>query len=422
MEEQRVQKINIDKRNEYYSFLKYLCKVSKNLYNQALFIQRQHFIDSGYYENHNDLDKLAKIKGSPLYKNYHILPAQVAQQTLKVLDKNWKSFFESIKAYKKNPNKFTGRPKMPKYKDSDSYFNLYITEQSLHFENNILRISNLSGFIKNIYIKCNLLKIDNIKKINQLRILPRNNKLVLEIIYTKIINETKFNGKQSVGIDLGIDNLLTITGDVKPIIVSGKKIKSINHHYNKLQARYKSELQKKNKKYWSNRLQKITDKRKNKIEDAFHKISRWLITFCLENGISNIVIGKNTNWKQNSKMNKTNNQNFIQIPFTILENMIDYKAREVGLNVIWQEESYTSKASYFNNDKIPKFKKDDTTKHQFSGKRIKRGLYRTKEGKFVNADVNGSLNILRKSNVTVMSKLGPADIGFVFSPIKINIF
>ena len=215
---------------------------------------------------------------------------------------------------------------------------------------------------------------------------------------------------------------MTITGDVKPIIVSGKKIKSINHHYNKLQARYKSELQKKNKKYWSNRLQKITDKRKNKIEDAFHKISRWLITFCLENGISNIVIGKNTNWKQNSKMNKTNNQNFIQIPFTILENMIDYKAREVGLNVIWQEESYTSKASYFNNDKIPKFKKDDTTKHQFSGKRIKRGLYRTKEGKFVNADVNGSLNILRKSNVTVMSKLGPADIGFVFSPIKINIF
>jgi len=111
---QRVQKINIDKSYEYYSYLKYLCKVSKNLYNQALFIQRQHFIDSGYYENYNDLDKLAKIDGSPLYKNYHILPVQVAQQTLRVLDKNWKSFFESIKAYKKSPNKFTGRPKMLK--------------------------------------------------------------------------------------------------------------------------------------------------------------------------------------------------------------------------------------------------------------------------------------------------------------------
>lgn len=431
MTEQRVQKLNTTKNHIYYDYLLYLCKVSKNLYNQALFIQRQAFFDSSYYMNYFELDKLTKITSSLLYKNFHLLPSMVAQQTLRVLDKNWKAYFESIKDYKKNPSNYTGRPKPPKYLDKDSYFNLHITDQSIHYENDIIRISCFSKLFKEqLKLNVKLSKIKGIQKINQIRILPRNNKLIVEIIYTKEFNSEKYQGSKCIGIDIGVDNLLTISGDIaSPIIVNGKGLKSINQFYNKRKAEMQSELMLKNKKHWSKNLQRLTDKRNNKIEDVMHKTSRWLITFCLENGISTIVIGKNKNWKQKCNLGKKNNQNFIQIPFTILEKQIDYKARELGLNVIWQEESYTSKASFFDNDKIPIFnaKKDEdegNSKHQFSGKRIKRGLYRTKDGFLVNADVNGSLNILRKSKVAcdTLEKIKSASRGLVANPVKIVIF
>lgn len=431
MREQRVQKLSITKNHIYYDYLLYLCKVSKNLYNQALFIQRQTFFDSSYYIDYFELDKLTKITSSLLYKNFHLLPSKLAQQTLRVLDKNWKSYFESIKDYKKNPSKYKGRPKPPKYLDKDSYFSLYITDQSIHYENDIIRISCFSKLFKEqLKLNTKLSKIKGIQKINQIRILPRNNKLIVEIIYTKEINSEKYQGSKYIGIDIGIDNLLTISGDVNsPIIVNGKGLKSINQFYNKRKSKMQSELMLKNKKRWSKNLQALTDKRNNKIEDFMHKTSRWLINFCLENGISTIVIGKNKNWKQKCNLGNKNNQNFIQIPFTILEKQIDYKAREAGLNVIWQEESYTSKASFFDNDKIPIFnaKKDEdekNSKYQFSGKRIKRGLYQTKDGFLVNADVNGSLNILRKSKVAcdTLERIKSASKGLVANPVKISIF
>lgn len=436
MEEKRVQRIIIKQNNKYFNYIKYLCKVSKNLYNTALFIQRQAFFDSYYYKNYNELDKEARLTDSSMYKYYHILPQQIAQQTLKVLDKNWKSFFESVKEHKLNPSKFKGWPKPPKYKDKDSYFNIYITEQHLHFENNILRITGLSNFLGELKIKTNLLNINNIIKLNQLRILPRGNHLIFEVIYTENFNSEKYQGSKTIGIDIGIDNLLTVTGDIDtPIIVNGKGLKSINQYYNKKKAEMQSELILKNKKYWSNKLQILTDKRKNKIEDVMHKISKWLINFCLENGISTIVIGKNKDWKNKSSLSKKVNQNFVQIPFGLLEKQIEYKTREVGINLIWQEESYTSKASFIDKDIIPTYKKakkqkdgtykqPEEPKYNFSGKRIKRGLYQTKYGQLINADVNGSLNILRKSNVTcdVLSCIKPAGIGFVANPVKINIY
>ena len=421
MQVQRVSKVNIKPKHEYYDYLKYLCGVSKNLYNTALFIQRQAYFDSKYYKNYNELDREARLKTSAMYKHYHILPQQVAQQTLKVLDKNWKSFFKLNNEYKKHSNKFTGKPHPPKYLESDSYFNLYITEQSLHYENEKIRVSCLSKlFNEELKISTKLSKIENIMKLNQIRILPRGNHLIAEIIYTKEINDKKFNGKQVIGIDIGIDNLLTITGATKAIIVNGKGLKSINHYYNKKKSAIQGELKTKQQKDWSKCLQQLTDKRRNKIEDTFHKISRWLINFCLENGISTIVIGQNKDWKRNIKLGKVNNQKFTQIPFKRLEQMIEYKGQEAGINIIYQEESYTSKASYFDNDAIPIYKNKEV-KYKFSGQRTKRGLYRTKEGKLINADVNGSLNILRKSKVTD-DVVRPVSIGRVTNPVKINIF
>lgn len=421
MQVQRVSKVNIKPKHEYYDYLKYLCRVSKNLYNTALFIQRQAYFDSRYYKNYNELDREARLKTSAMYKYYHILPQQVAQQTLKVLDKNWKSFFKSNSEYKKQPNKFTGKPHPPKYLESDSYFNLYITEQSLHYENEKIRVSCLSKlFNEELKISTKLSNIENIIKLNQIRILPRGNHLIVEIVYIKEINDKKLNGKQVIGIDIGIDNLLTIIGDTRATIVNGKGLKSINHYYNKKKSAIQSELKTKQQKEWSKCLQRLTDKRKNKIEDAFHKISRWLINFCKENEISTIVIGQNKDWKRNIRLGKVNNQKFTQIPFKRLEQMIEYKGQEAGINIIFQEESYTSKASYFDNDIIPIYKSKET-KYKFSGQRIKRGLYRTKEGKLINADVNGSLNILRKSKVTD-DVVRPVSIGRVANPVKINIF
>lgn len=430
----RVQKIKVKSNVEYFDYLKYLTKVSKNLYNCALFLQRQAYFH-GQYISYNELDNLCKIETTGITKHYKKLPAQVAQQTLRKLDKNWKSYFESKKEYVKNPNKFKGFPKPPKYLDKDGSYELNFTEQYLRWDENSKEIVlKHLGFFSEIRIKPKFEKMQGLQKIDQLKIQNKGNYILISIIYDRFVEDTKLNGTRSIGIDIGIDNLLTISGDIDtPIIVNGKGLKSINQFYNKTSSQLKSELQTKNKKYWSKRLQNLTDKRNFKIENSLHKTSKWLVNFCLENAISNIVIGKTNGWKDKSKLSKQVNQNFIQIPFARLIQMIQYKAEEKGLNVFLQEESYTSKSSFLDNDKIPTYKKlkkqkDGTykeveePKYKFSGKRIKRGLYKRNCNQVINADVNGSLNILRKSKVSDESCEKIISRGFVSNPVKINIF
>lgn len=223
-----------------------------------------------------------------------------------------------------------------------------------------------------------------------------------------------------MSIDLGVNNLCTVTSNVcKSFIIDGRKIKHINQHWNKVTSDLKSKLTE--KQYISNLIKSKNLKRNNQIDYYMHKTSRILINHAVSNNINTIVIGKNKEWKQEIKMNKVNAQNFVQIPFDKLINLIIYKAKLEGINVVLQEESYTSKVSFIDNDFIPVYNQTDNLFNP-SGKRKHRGSYKTKSGLLINADVNGSLNILRKYLKCNSDEIiSPADVGFIVNPVRLFI-
>ena len=370
-----VEKHIVSKNNNLYSEIDNLALKSKNLYNKANYVIRQSFINDKLYLNYNTIQKIAQDEK---WDEYYCLPAKVSQQTLMLLDKNWKSFFKSIKDWGKHKSKYLGRPKLPKYKDVKSGRNIVIySNQAISYKK--------EGYVKlsktNIEIKTNL------KNINQVRLIPRYGHYVVELVYEKQEEELK-HSDNLIGIDLGVNNLCTITSNFdSPKIVNGKPLKSINQYFNKSKSDLQSKL--KSRQFTSNRIEKLTFKRNNKINHYLHNVSKWIIDYCLTNNVSKIIIGKNVNWKQDVNLGSKTNQSFTQIPFTNLISMITYKAQLQGISIIMTEESYTSKCSFIDNEDICKH--DD-----YLGKRVKRGLFRSKDKKLINADVNGSFNIIRK--------------------------
>lgn len=379
-----------------------LCFKSKNLYNYALYLIKQEINktieekekglrENIHYLNYYDINKIMIQTQQP---DYVALPRKVSNQTLMALDRNWKSFFKSIRDYKKNSSKYYNAPKPPKYlhKICGRFLTTYEkgTISKTYLKNNIISLSGT-----NIKIKT---KQTNI---NQVRVVPLLDQYVIEVIYTKEDVIKLSDNQKYLSIDLGINNLATITTNIKkikPLIINGKPLKSINQYYNKHNSELKSILEKRNKKKQSKQLNKLTIKRNNKINDYLHKASRHIVSLAKEKEINTIIIGKNENWKQNSNIGKKNNQNFVNIPHSRFISMIRYKSEKEGINIILQEESYTSKASFFNLDEIPTYKKSLEDKYSFSGYRVKRGLYKLKDDKrTINADVNGSYNILRKA-------------------------
>lgn len=417
----------ITKEHPLYTFLIDYCIKSNNLYNHGNYIVRQEFIrttklkEQGKLPNANwirffDLCKI--LRNDKKYNDYHSLPVTgCSDSILKVLDENWKSFFESIKDWKRNPTKYTGRPKLPKYKKKKEPYNFYIpNKNTFHIKGSNLIFTKAFNHLK-IHIKCN--KEKGFQKINQVKIKPVRDYLRVEIIYTiKLEDKLNRNSNRIISIDLGIDNLATIINNInkRPIIINGKPLKSINHYYNKQKAYLQERLERCQKKKTSKRLQRLSEKRNNKIADYLHKTSKLIIDYCNQFKIGTIIIGYSKQWKLKVNLGKRNNQTFTNIPFNNLIWMIQYKAIQDNINVIIQEESYTSKASYFDNDKVPIF--GHKGQKNFSGKRIKRGLYRCKDGSFVNADINGSLNIMRKATNDVVKPVGK---GFVTNPLKITL-
>lgn len=237
----------------------------------------------------------------------------------------------------------------------------------------------------------------------QVRIIPQFNTFVVEVVF--LIGEQKEITSEKIrlmGIDLGIDNLAAMvfnTGAV-PILFKGGKVKSMNQWYNKLRAYYYAILRNghrpKEGKYHSKKLSQIDVQRQRKIKDFFHKVSLRVVQIAKENGIDTIIIGKSMDWKQETELGKRNNQNFVQIPHSMLIKYITYKARAEGIKVIVNEESYTSQASFLDHDDIPTYQSGNAEVYTFSGKRISRGLYRSKNKILINADLNGAANIVRK--------------------------
>ena len=309
-----------------------------------------------------------------------------AQMTLRLLEKNWKSFFVSIKDYWKNPSKYLGKPRLPKYKKKDGRSIFIMTNMQTHIYDEYLYFAFIP--LKGLN---NLFKTKVKDKLLQTRVIPRGNNYILEIVYETEIQElNEFNNK-ILGIDLGVDNLATCVNNVgiQPIIINGKVIKSINQYYNKKKAKLQSDLKKRHGKDWSNNLDKLQRDRDNKLEYYLHCASKSIVTYSIGLGITTIVIGLNKTWKQGSKMSKVNNQNFISIPYDKLIKMITYKAQSVGITVITNNESYTSGCSFLDNEVIGKNTYD-------KNRRITRGLFKSNNGTLINSDVNGAYNIIKK--------------------------
>ncbi|MDJ0747241.1 MAG: transposase [Xenococcaceae cyanobacterium MO_167.B27] len=384
-----------------------LCFLSKNLYNYANYLVRQSFIFEQVYLEFNQVYHLVKDK-----PDYQALPRKVSQQVLKVLDKNWKSFMTASKAYQKNPDKFTGRPKLPKYKHKTKGRNLLIyTIQAISQPGLKKGIVKLSGTDITVPTKA--------KNIAQARIIPKVGQYVIEVVYEQAENSSVTNPDAIAAIDIGVDNLATLTSNQKgfvPILVNGRPLKSLNQFYNKTKAFLQSQLR--GLKQTSHRIQKLTAKRNNRVNTYLHLCSRWIIDYLDSRGIGKLIIGQNTFWKQEVNNGKQNNQSFVSIPHAHFVEMLIYKGFMKGIKVITTEESYTSKASFLSLDYIPTYGDHGANKVKFSGYRETRGMYKIK-GSIVriNADVNGSYNIMRKVIPTAFSQ---GIEGVVVRPIRVT--
>lgn len=393
----------INEKHPFFNECDELCFKSKNLYNKCLYNIRQNFFNTKKYLNYNDNYHLIKSSNE-----YNSLPTKVSCQIIKLVDRNFKSFFRHIKSKKR-----LGKVNIPSYLPPDSGRMIVIypkqsISKKVFKKGNKIYLSKSRIYIKPINIK----KYDDIKEV---RIIPKGNHYKIEVVYKVKENELKKDNKKYCGGDIGINNLITLTfnNGINPILINGKPLKSINQFYNKKLAELKSELEIKNKQKTSKQIKKLTLKRNNKINDYLHKSSRLIVNHLVSNDISKIVIGKNNGWKQDINIGRINNQNFIQIPFNNLIHMIEYKCKLVGIDFKLINEAYTSKCSFLDNEKTCFHKK-------YKGRRIKRGLFKTENGYLINADVNASYNILKKEFPNAFAN-GIEGIGVDPSLINVNI-
>ena len=399
--EQQIIKSNHPHFNE----LRDLMSVSKSLYNMALYNVRQHYFkskndDSVKYKFLSHIENWKKLKES---ENFKSLDSHCGQQIIKLVDKGFRSFFTLI--CKKKRGEYQEKINIPHYKKEGDYCPL-IFPQFPKIKNGTIRVPKSKMSFKT--------KVENVK---QFRFIHKGNHIVLEVLYE--VEEPALledNGRYAA-IDLGIDNLCSVSSNCcNSFIINGKPVKSINQYYNKKKARLQRRLKKCQNRNKSKRLQKLTEKRNRKVKDYFHKTSRYIVNQLVSNQINTLVVGYNKGWKQEVNIGKRNNQKFVSIPFNTLLEMLHYKCNLKGIGMIITEESYTSKCSFIDNEEIKK-------KEVYEGKRTKRGLYRSKEGKLINADINGSYNIMRKGlkKASLDGKVTyPECRGFVYNPDKFN--
>ena len=380
--------------------LKYLCHIAKNLKNQAIYNVRQHYFKNKKYLSYNENYKMLKNS-----ENYKKLNSNMAQQILKEVDESFKSFFALLKLAKKG--QYNGKIKLPNYLAKDGCTTLIIGFVRLGGDMLIVPYSN--SFKKTHQeVKVKLPSVLKDKKIKEIRIIPKQHSRYFEIQYTYEVKEIQreLNENNVLGIDLGIDNLCTcVTNTGASFIIDGRKLKSINQYYNKINAKLQSIKDKQKIERTTLRQKRITRKRNNRINDYLSKAARTIVNYCLNNDIGKLVLGYNEDFQRNSNIGSMNNQNFVNIPYGKLRDKLIYLCKLYGIEFKLQEESYTSKASFFDGDEIPIYDKENPQEYIFSGKRIKRGLYQTSAGKLINADCNGALNILRKSKVVDLSVL-----------------
>ena len=379
---------------------------SKSLYNMALYNVRQHYFeskndDSVKYKFLSYVENWKKLKETDAFKT---LDSHSAQEIIKLVDKGFKSFFTLI--CKKKQGDYQERINIPHYKKEDEYCPL-IFPQFPKIKDGIIKVPKSKMTF--------MTKVENVK---QFRFVHKGNHIILEVLYEVEKPALLEDNGRYAAIDLGIDNLCSVVSNCcNSFIINGKPVKSINQYYNKKKAKLQRRLKKCQNHNKSKRINKLTEKRNRKVKDYFHKASRYIVNQLVSNQINTLIVGYNKGWKQEVNIGKRNNQKFVGIPFNTLLNMLHYKCNLVGISMIITEESYTSKCSFIDNEEIKK-------KEVYDGKRTKRGLYKSKYGRLINADINGSYNIMRKGlkKVALDGKVTyPECRGFMYNPDKFNL-
>lgn len=381
---------------------------SKNLYNAANYLVRQSYIFEGVYLNFAVV--YHRIKDSDAYC---ALPRKVSNDVLRQLDRDWHSFFAALAAWKADPSHFLGRPRLPRYKDKQQGRNLLIYDR---------QAISLIGLRRGEIIPSQLSISIHTKQtaVKQARIVPRKGYYVIEVIYEREPVPAAVSPELCAGIDIGLNTLAALTSNKAgfiPRIVNGRPVKSINQFYNKRMAELQQKLGTTDaKKQVTRQLERLTAHRTRQIDHYLHTASRRLIHLLVMEGIGTLCIGKNPLWKQNGRLGKRNNQNFVQVPHARFIEMLTYKAELVGIQVKVTEESYTSKASFLDWDSLPVY--GEVNNPTFSGRRVKRGLYRAADGRHINADVNGSYNIIRK---VLPDAFGKGIAGAAVHPVRLSV-
>ncbi|WP_081860934.1 RNA-guided endonuclease InsQ/TnpB family protein [Butyrivibrio sp. AE2032] len=448
----RTKQYRINQNHILYDYFRDICRSSAVLYNRANFILRQYsssvdsmamfkplfpnqmvvyklvrgslfgtkYLGDSKWLSYNALDHLLKVTRD---KAYYALPAQANQQILKLLLRDYKSFFEAVKVYGRNPGAFTGRPRMPGYMPSGSFKTAVLTNQICRIKDGYLKFPGTKD-------RLSLGQLPEEVCLKEVRIKPGGNSFVLDVVLSvpdkgitpmadkdiladlSAVEDLK--NLRVMAIDPGTDNIAAVvnTFGARPFVIKGGVIKSINQLYNKEMKRLSSCAMTCNKRYRTRKMKALTEKRNRRIKDQFHKVSRHLVDYARDNRVDIVVMGHNTYQKQEIGIGHVNNQNFVQIPMLIFADMLRYKLAEYGIRFVLTEESYTSKADFLAKDGIPVYKKNSSEDYFFSGKRIKRGLYKHYDGTITNADINGAANILRK----VFPKVSQWDRGIVDMP------
>ncbi|CAB1249075.1 transposase [Clostridium sp. WLY-B-L2] len=402
-------------REEYLNIRK-LAHAAKNLTNEAIYNIRQYYFREGEYLNYQKNYTL--LKDSP---NYKTLNSNMAQQILREVDGSFKSFFGLIKLAGQGRYNFRDVV-LPHYLPKHGFTTLVIGFVRLKGNKLVLPYSNQFKK-KHAKVEIAIPPILLDKKIKEIRIIPKAKARFFEIQYTYEVKEEQRNldKNKALAVDFGINNLATcVTSAGESFIIDGRRLKSVNQWYNKQNARLQS-IKDKQKfgKCTTNRQKSIARRRNNKVNDYMAKTARIIINYCLKSKIGTLVVGYNKTFQTSSRIGKANNQNFVNIPFGKLRDKLEYLCQLYGIKYLKQEESYTSKASFFDRDIVPVYNADNPDVYKFSGRRVKRGLYRTKAGSYINADVNGALNILSKSSVVSLE--GLYNRGEVDTPVRIRV-
>ena len=389
------------------------------MFNVGLYTVRQYFFQERKYLSYESSYYLCKEN-----ENYQLLATDCGQQTLKYVDRTFKAFFKLLSL--KREGAYQEKVNLPRYLPKDGHFPLIIPIRKRHDfakDNWKFKIPTSRKYARDkgsVYITVppNLREC----RIKEIRILPKQKGKFLDaaFVYESSDEQINVDGKNAISIDLGLNNLATVVSTTnESFIIDGLWLKSKNQWFNKRRAKLVHHKDKQGITGLTKQEAWLSYRRKNQVNDYLNKSARYIINFCLSRKIGTIIVGYNPTLKQNSNMGKRNNQNFVNIPIFTLRSKLESLCERYGLNYIEQEESYTSKANAVDRDEIPVYNADNPVKpKKFSGRRIKRGLYKTKGGHLINADTNGSLNIGFKSKHEGFSRVSRV---CLTQPVRVNV-